>query len=166
MQDHTLDYIRKHVVGSRAAVLLTGPQATHELRDLYQTLSELEYKGLVETNEDEIQFWNKFLGLVKGEDLSESGLERDIAVGLVEASLKRLGRGYHLFLPDVDKMLYRYDIQKKGMMGASLRRIWSNSETNLTIFGSVSDEKSRSYRTTIGQYEYPLWINNWLPISL
>ena len=166
MQNHTLEYIRRHVVGSRAAALLIGPQAKHELTGLYQTLSELEFKGLLEANEDEIQFWTKFLGLVKGEDLSESQLEGDIATGLVEVSLKRLGRPYHLFLPDVDKMFYGYDVQKKGLMGATLRRIWSNSETNLTIFGSVSNEKSRSYRTTIGKYEYPLWLNNWGQIRL
>lgn len=164
MRDHVLEYIRKNVVGQRAAALLTGPQATRELKDLYHTLKELEYKGLVDTTEDERQFWTKFLGLVKGEDLPKSDLERDVAVALVEGSLKRLGQPFHLFLPNVDQMFYRYDILERGLMGASLRRIWSNSETNLTIFGSASDEKSRSYRRTIGQYEYPFWINNWLPI--
>ena len=166
MQEYILEHIRRHVVGSGQAALLTGPQARNELINLYQTLSELKYKGLVEPNKDEIQFWTKFLGLVKGEDLSKSGLERDVAVAFVDISLKRLGGPYHLFLPDVDKMFYRYDIQNKGMMGASLRRIWSISERNLTIFGSVSDEKSRSYRKTIDKYEYPFWIYNWAPIRI
>lgn len=165
MQDHILEYVRKHVVDSGQAALLTGPRASHELKELYHSLNEVEHRGIVEVNEGEVLFWTRFLGLLRGE-VSRSDLERDRAVDLVETSLKELGHRYNLFLPDVDKMFHKYDIQKNGRMGASLRRIWSDRKTNLTIFGSASDENSENYKTTIGKYEYPFWVNNWVPINI
>ncbi len=161
-----LEYIKKHVVNSKIAALLIGHNAAHELRCLYQNLSELECKGLIELKENEIEFWTGFLKFIKGEHPSKYDLDRDEAVTLVGGSLKRLGRPYHLFLPDVDEMFYQYDIKQKGYMGASLRRLWSDHTINLTIFGSVSDTQARSYKKTINLYDYPLWINNWLHIFI
>lgn len=166
MQDHTLEYIRRNVINSRAAALLIGPQATHELGCLYQTLGELKHKGLIKINKSEVQFWTMFLRLLKGEDFPKTSLERGGLVDLTESSLRNFNGEYSLFLPDVDRMFYKYDIKKKGLMGASLRRIWSDARIKLAIFGSVKDENSTAYKNTFDCYEYPFWINNWLPIRL
>lgn len=162
MEAHTLDYIKKEVLYSPNAALLIGPNATTELGKLYETLTTVTPKGLIEIVKDEATFWNQFLGDLRG---SPSNLEGYDAFCAAKAILTRSGR-YHLFLPDVDKMFYRYDIQQKGRMAACLRAAWMDPRTELTILASVKNVKSREYKRTIDKYVYPLWMNNWLPIRL
>ena len=98
MEHSRLQYIREQVLGTRNAALLIGITARNELFQLYETLDELEHKGLVEITENETQFWHQFLAVIHGEESCEAGLERDIAVTRVEQGLKSQC-GFHLFLP-------------------------------------------------------------------
>jgi len=166
MQDHILNYIKQQVIGKSGAALLIGNNSAQELKELYQNLDKLKYRGMIEKRENETKFWTDLLGLIKKQDFSKSNLTRDQTVGLVETSLKRLDDIFYLFLPDVDTIFYKYDVQEKGMMGASLRRIWQTRGTNLTILGSLSDANTKSYETTIDKYTYPFYLGNWLPIFL
>lgn len=166
MDDFQIEYIEKHCVGSRGAFLLWGDSAKEELITLFKTLELPGKRYFLDIAENETQFWNNLLSEIGGKSWQNKNFERQTACDYVEAHLRKNKTPNHLFLPDVDEMFFKYDIRQGGLMNAGLRRLWSDSNINLTIFGSARDRTAENYKKTFCEYTFPFYIGNWSTIRI
>ena len=158
------DYFRDPT--NYVAAILLGRSSKRELRSLYTNTTSQGYdNSWIENPKDEVEFWTKLLTQLKGQS-AEVDVELEMLVATVGDTLRSLDHRHNLFVPNVDKLFYRFDSSKPYRFGQTLRVKWSLKENNLNIFGSASSQNSESYKKTLGEYEYPMWENNWLMAHL
>lgn len=160
MNDAQLQYVINHVIDSGNATLLIGKQSDAELRELYKIVKGRYPSYLVEDATTETEFWLNLLQEIKGETGS---LELDVAKAYAECALKETPKT-HIFIPNIDRIFYKIDIQQYGLLGATLRRIWQAANREITIFGSVPSKESEFYQKTLERYEYPFYQHCWLQV--
>ncbi len=161
-----ISFVLEYLVDTPNATLLFGRGSRFALEQLYQIVRQTHNSGYITERLDETKFWLELLKAIPSGHLSyRPDLERDTAVAFVETALRK-ANSFHLFLPDVDKAFYQFDVMQKGLMGNSLRRIWQNRDNNLTILASVENPDSPECSLTFANYHYQFYINCWAPVYL
>lgn len=160
--------IKEHFENEKhGALLIIGPGASESLKSLYETVPEY-LPDWIESPADQAGFWLKFLDGMKAKPervaeqiryMKKNGYVGG-CMGIAEETLRKRGSRHHLFLPGIDKMFYKMDIEGGNSVNGCLRALWQPQENNLNIYGSAEDPRSREYEATLGDYDFGFYVNN------
>lgn len=161
---------------NQAYLIFEGKRAEDLLKQMFESAKSKKCGAAwIDCVENEIDFWLKFheklyeqipdphlLKWTKREKIERCFKEEhdssisDISIGTILNN----GRKFCLFLPNLENLFYRTDVEQKSNLNAKLRSIWSVHGEFLTIAASVSDSKSTQFDKTLGNYNYPFYADN------
>ena len=65
-----------------------------------------------------------------------------------------------MFIPDVENVFYRIDVEGGNNLNAGLRHAWSEQRNRLAVHGSAEDSSLQEYQLTLGNDGFPFYQRN------
>ena len=172
MNEHDYETITQSCISSNnpESVLITGKNASRELLKLYDKIRQEYNANWVDDIKNYEDLLDKMLnGLGNGKELIKKLPSKEnksfefycLFDKLVKSSKTRL----HLFMPDIDKVFYLFDVKDNKRINNTLRSVWQESG-NLAVYGSAEDPTSEEFVSTLGEYNFPFYADNFRVFSV
>jgi hypothetical protein len=161
---------------NQAYLLFEGTRAENLLKQLHDRAESKKYAAVwINDVENEADFWLKLhsqlyekipdetlLRWIEKEKIEKflndgcGSFISDISVGVILDK----GEKFCLFLPNLEYLFYKTDVEQKSNLNAKLRSMWTAHGEFLTIAASVSDSKSEQFEKTLNNYHFPFYADN------
>jgi len=161
---------------NQAYLLFEGKRAENLLKQMHNLANSKGYLAAwIDGVENEIDFWVKFHSKLYEKIPDETLLEwtkkekvercfkdkcdsfiSDISEGIIVD----YGNKFCLFLPNLENLFYKTDIEQKSRLNAKLRSVWTANGEYLTIAASVASSKSEKFEKTLDNFHFPFYADN------
>ena len=145
-----------------ALLIFQGAKGKQDLRELFQIIkNQPNNKSIwIENPKKEYHFLKIISKEIGIKNLSSTNLTYNYVMAkLADTKIKT-----NLFIPSLEKIFYNFDKQsyslKKARFNARLRASWYHHDGLLHICASVENENSEEYKSTLGNPDFPFYVNN------